>query len=58
MLDIADIPFTQVSDEEKAEYDGKPNESGTYQGYKPRSFWVTNRVEKFDSVLILFCTAH
>lgn len=47
MLDIADIPFTQVSEEEKAEYDGKFNETGSFQGYKPRSYWVRKVFEIF-----------
>jgi hypothetical protein len=40
MFDIADIPFSGVSDEEKSSYSGKMKETGSYQGYKPRQYWV------------------
>ena len=40
IFDIADVPFSQVSDQEKREYEGKIIETGSYQGYKPRQFWV------------------
>ncbi|KAJ7820017.1 Clavaminate synthase-like protein [Mycena olivaceomarginata] len=39
MFDIADIPFSGVSDEEKSSYSGKMKETGSYQGYKPRQYW-------------------
>ncbi|RDB27660.1 hypothetical protein Hypma_003184 [Hypsizygus marmoreus] len=39
IFDIADIPFTQVSDEEKRKYVAKMKETGSYQGYKPRQYW-------------------
>ncbi|KAI0089597.1 Clavaminate synthase-like protein [Irpex rosettiformis] len=42
IFDIADIPFSQVSDPEKREYEGKIIETGSYQGYKPRRFWHIN----------------
>ena len=41
MMDIADVPFTQVSDEEKSSFAGKIKEVGSYRGYKPRQFWVS-----------------
>ena len=40
MFDIANVPFSQVSDEEKQAYLGKIKETGTFQGYKPRNYWV------------------
>ena len=40
MVDIADIPFTQVSGEEKQQFASKIKETGTYRGFKPREFWV------------------
>ena len=41
MMDIADAPFTQVSDEEKSSFAGRIKEVGSYRGYKPRQFWVS-----------------
>jgi isopenicillin N synthase-like dioxygenase len=41
IFDIADIPFTQVSDHEKQIYEGKMMETGSYEGYKPRQYWVS-----------------
>lgn len=41
MSDIADIPLSHVSDEEKANFVGKIKEVGSYRGYKPRQFWVS-----------------
>ena len=43
IFDIADVPFSQVSDHEKQEYEAKITEVGSYQGYKPRKFWVRTR---------------
>ena len=40
MFDIADVTFAQVSDEEKKVYAGKMKETGSYQGYKLRNYWV------------------
>ena len=40
MFDIADIPFARVSEEEKKIYVAKMKETGSYQGYKPRQYWV------------------
>ncbi|KAJ7826494.1 Clavaminate synthase-like protein [Mycena olivaceomarginata] len=42
MFDIADIPFSGVSDEEKSLYRGKMKETGSFQGYKPRQYWVSS----------------
>ncbi|KIP02802.1 hypothetical protein PHLGIDRAFT_130532 [Phlebiopsis gigantea 11061_1 CR5-6] len=42
IFDIADVPFSQVSDEEKQKYAGKMREVGTYQGYKLRKYWHIN----------------
>lgn len=41
MIDIADIPFSQVSDEEKEKYVASIKQTGSYQGYKPRQYWVS-----------------
>ncbi len=40
MVDIADVPFSQVSDEEKQVYAGTMKKTGSYQGYKLRNYWV------------------
>lgn len=40
MFDIADVPFAGVGDEEKQKYAGKMLQTGSYQGYKLRQYWV------------------
>ena len=40
MFDIADIPFARVSEEEKKIYVARMKETGSYQRYKPRQYWV------------------
>ena len=40
MFDIADVPFARVSEEEKKIYVARMKETGSYQGYKPRQYWV------------------
>lgn len=44
IFDIGDVPFTQVSDEEKRAYQSKIRETGSYQGYKFRQYWVDGDV--------------
>ncbi|KAK2460814.1 hypothetical protein APHAL10511_007284 [Amanita phalloides] len=39
IFDIADIPFSRVSDDEKRQYEGKMKVTGSYQGYKLRQYW-------------------
>ncbi|KAE9405500.1 Clavaminate synthase-like protein [Gymnopus androsaceus JB14] len=39
MFDIADIPFSEVDDDEKKKYQSKLKETGTQQGYKPRQYY-------------------
>ncbi|KAJ7581201.1 Clavaminate synthase-like protein [Mycena floridula] len=39
IFDIADIPFSGVSDEEKIKYAGQMKQTGSYQGYKSRQYW-------------------
>ncbi|KDQ51706.1 hypothetical protein JAAARDRAFT_40951 [Jaapia argillacea MUCL 33604] len=39
IFDIADVPFAQVSSEEKQKYAGNIKETGSYQGYKLRQYW-------------------
>ena len=40
VVDIADLPFSQVDAEEKQRYAGTMKQTGSYQGYKPRQYWV------------------
>ena len=40
IFDIGDIPFSKVNDEEKQKYAGKMLQTGSYQGYKLRRYWV------------------
>lgn len=40
IFDIADIPFEGVSQREKQQYVGQMKQTGSYQGYKLRSYWV------------------
>ncbi|KAF8549939.1 Clavaminate synthase-like protein [Imleria badia] len=42
IFDIADIPFTGVSDEEKQAYSGIMKQTGSFQGYKPRGYFHIN----------------
>ncbi|KAJ7766299.1 Clavaminate synthase-like protein [Mycena maculata] len=45
MFDIADVPFSGVSSEEKHTYTARMKDTGSYQGYKPRQYWhINNRV--------------
>ncbi|OAX33794.1 Clavaminate synthase-like protein [Rhizopogon vinicolor AM-OR11-026] len=39
MFDIADVPFSAVSDSEKQIYAGTMKQTGSYQGYKLRQYW-------------------
>ncbi|KAE9390637.1 Clavaminate synthase-like protein [Gymnopus androsaceus JB14] len=38
MFDIADVPFSDVDDDEKKKYQSRLKETGTQQGYKPRQY--------------------
>ena len=40
ILDIADIPFTQVGEDEKGKHESKTAETGIFRGYKPRKYLV------------------
>ena len=41
IFDIADVPFTQVSEEDKKQYGSKTRETGLFRGYKPRKYLVS-----------------
>ncbi|KAJ3711648.1 hypothetical protein DFJ43DRAFT_1044312 [Lentinula guzmanii] len=54
MFDIADVPFSQVGDQEKEKYLASMKQAGSYQGYKLRRFWhvdngVLDQVETYNS---------
>ncbi|KAM5546255.1 hypothetical protein V8D89_000381 [Ganoderma adspersum] len=49
MVDIADVPFTQVSEEEKQQFTSKIKETGSYRGFKPREFWVRSPSVTIDN---------
>lgn len=51
IFDIADIPFARVADEEKNTYVAKMKENGSYQGYKPRQYWVCRNTFRFSIFL-------
>ncbi|KZT08059.1 Clavaminate synthase-like protein [Laetiporus sulphureus 93-53] len=53
MFDIADIPFSMVSDDEKRAYDSRVKQTGSYQGYKLRQYWhidagVRDQIEHYN----------
>ncbi|KAG2040734.1 hypothetical protein BDR03DRAFT_1029402 [Suillus americanus] len=53
MFDIADLPFSAVSDSEKEMYAGTMKQSGSYQGYKLRQYWhidagVRDQIEHYN----------
>jgi isopenicillin N synthase-like dioxygenase len=53
IFDIADVPFSQVNDEEKEKYAAQPKITGSYQGYKLREYWhidggVRDQVENYN----------
>ncbi|KAI0752457.1 Clavaminate synthase-like protein [Daedaleopsis nitida] len=53
IFDIADVAFSQVSDEEKKQYAGNFMDTGLYSGYKLRQYWhidngVRDQIEHFN----------
>ncbi|KAI0752492.1 Clavaminate synthase-like protein [Daedaleopsis nitida] len=40
MFSIADVPFSQVAEDEKQRYTSNIKESGSYRGYKLRQLWA------------------
>ncbi|KAI3612076.1 Clavaminate synthase-like protein [Moniliophthora roreri] len=53
IFDIANVPFTQVPEDEKKLYHAKPHETGSFQGYKPRQYWhieggVRDQMEQYN----------
>ena len=41
MVDIANVPFDQVPEEEQRQYTSKIKEIGSFRGYKHRQFWAS-----------------
>ncbi|KAI1787059.1 Clavaminate synthase-like protein [Ganoderma leucocontextum] len=63
MVDIADIPFTQVSEEDKQQFTSKIKETGSYRGFKPREFWtidngVRDQIEHYNMHHSIFDQQH
>ncbi|KAI0630153.1 Clavaminate synthase-like protein [Trametes polyzona] len=63
MIDIADIPFTQVSEEEQKQFVSKIKEVGSYRGYKPRQYWtidngVKDQIEHYNMHRDIFRQEH
>ncbi|KZT08214.1 Clavaminate synthase-like protein [Laetiporus sulphureus 93-53] len=53
IFDIADLPFSSTSEEEKERYAANIKGAGSYQGYKKREFWyvdggVRDQIEHYN----------
>ncbi|PIL37656.1 hypothetical protein GSI_01350 [Ganoderma sinense ZZ0214-1] len=53
IFDIADVPFSQVSEEEKRQFSNEIKNTGSWRGYKPRQFWtvdngVPDQIEQYQ----------
>ena len=44
LIDIADVPFTQVPEEEQRQLGAKIREEGDWKGYKPRQYWARSPI--------------
>lgn len=53
MIDIADVPFSKVPEEEQKQFTSKIKEVGSYKGYKHRQFWVTSPSHTAPKALML-----
>ncbi|PIL28642.1 hypothetical protein GSI_08684 [Ganoderma sinense ZZ0214-1] len=63
MMDIANVAFTQVSEEEKTSLASKIKEVGSYRGYKLRQFWtidngVRDQIEHYNMHRRIFHQQH
>ncbi len=60
IFDIADVAFSQVSDEEKKQHAGNIMETGLYSGYKLRQYWVSYplRPPRSQGSLLVVSLAH
>ncbi|EMD36736.1 hypothetical protein CERSUDRAFT_155002 [Gelatoporia subvermispora B] len=55
IFDVADIPFSQVGDDEKKAFQANIKATGSYQGYKLRQYWhidagVRDQIEHYNIV--------
>ncbi|TBU25805.1 Clavaminate synthase-like protein [Dichomitus squalens] len=62
IIDIADVPFTQVSEEEQRQLVAKVRE-GDWKGYKPRQYWhidngVRDQIEHYGVIRPAFGQQH
>ncbi|EJD38870.1 Clavaminate synthase-like protein [Auricularia subglabra TFB-10046 SS5] len=53
IFDIADVPFSAGTEEDKQTYVAHMKENGSYQGYKPRQYWhidsgVRDEIEHYN----------
>ncbi|KAM5539612.1 hypothetical protein V8D89_006721 [Ganoderma adspersum] len=53
IFDIADVPFSQVSEEEKRQFSNEIKKTGSWRGYKLRQFWtvdngVRDQIEQYQ----------
>ena len=57
IFDIADVPFTQVPEEEMKRYTADIKGTGSFRGFKPRELWVRGFWSHFINVsrLMGFC---
>ena len=53
IFDIANVPFSQVADEEKLTYHAKMVETGSFQGYKLRQYWVRDTSDALIRRIVL-----
>ncbi|KAG6824875.1 hypothetical protein H0H92_005560 [Tricholoma furcatifolium] len=63
MFQIADIPFSKVTQDEKEQYVGQMKLTGSYQGYKPRGYWhieggVHDSIETYNVHRDVTCKEH
>ncbi|KAI0752451.1 Clavaminate synthase-like protein [Daedaleopsis nitida] len=63
MVDIADVPFSQVREDEQKLFTSKIKEVGSFRGYKPRQFWtidngVRDQIEHYNLHRPIFQQQH
>ncbi|PIL28627.1 hypothetical protein GSI_08669 [Ganoderma sinense ZZ0214-1] len=63
MVDIANVPFTEVPEEEQAQFISKTKELGEWKGYKPRQYWhvdngVRDQIQHYATVRPAFGQQH
>ena len=51
MVDIADVPFSAVPEDEQTQFVAKPREFGEPKGYKQRKAWVSRVFVPFVCVV-------